>query len=220
MKSKHRGYAVRSGYGPYLVAPGVPAGNPIDVENRWRVILAGNAVSPGRIVASCVNHAAARAAAILLATILLSACGGAPFTTDYASLSSGDDAQTALPVADAGQDSAPADASAFDGEGGGLGDGGGEEDPSTHAEASADLAIGPAGDASVPDGWIRSSDAAEDSPADSPASSSDGPKGLCCRTEVYPGCTLAWIPVDAGAVNDPCVDPTSCVPAGVVVPCP
>lgn len=158
--------------------------------------------------------------ALLLA--LLPACGGAPFTVGYASLASGDDAQTTSP--DAGEDSATADPDAAFWGGVDVRDGGGNEDRSMHADA----ALGS-------DGWIRSEDSGDAlaigpadahvdadgaSPADSPASPMpDASSGLCCRTEVYPGCTLAWIPVDAGAVNDPCVAPTSCVQAGTVVPC-
>jgi hypothetical protein len=150
---------------------------------------------------------------VLVMSVLTIACGGSPFTVDYASLASGDDAQTASP-ADAGQDSAHADPdSAWWGvvdamEGGSDAADGGI--PSDAGEASSPDAIGPA-DAHADGG----------SPSDSASWVIDGGgKGLCCRTEVYPGCTLAWIPVDSGKVNDPCVDTTSCVQAGSVVPCP
>jgi hypothetical protein len=160
----------------------------------------------------------------LALAIALCACGGAPFTVDYASLASGDDAQTASP-ADAGQDSEPADPDAAWWGGVDAGEGGGDVQRSTDA---ADGGLGwipsDAGEASSPDA-IGPADAHADgaSPSDSASLVSDGGdagKGLCCRTEVYPGCTLAWIPVTSGKVNDSCVDPTSCVQAGSVVPCP
>jgi hypothetical protein len=155
----------------------------------------------------------------------LCACGGAPFTVEFASIASGDDAQTPSPVADAGQDSAPADPDAAWWGGVDARDDGGDVQRSTDA---ADGGLGwiqsEAGEASLPDA-IGPADAHADggSPSDSASwfiDGGDSGTGLCCRTEVYPSCNLAWVPVDAGKVNDYCTAPSSCVASGVVVPCP
>jgi hypothetical protein len=153
----------------------------------------------------------------------LCACGGAPFTVEFASIASGDDAQTPSPVADAGQDSAPADPDAAWWGGVDARDGGGSEESST-----ADAAFGS-------DGWIRSSDAGDalaigpadahadgGSPSDSASWVTDGGEGgtgLCCRSETSAG-LLVYTPIPVGSpfhIND-----YGCADSGpsVVAACP
>jgi hypothetical protein len=125
----------------------------------------------------------------LALALTLSACGGAPFTVDYASIASADDAQT--PRLDAGEDSAPADPDAAWWGGVDARDGGG----TATADAPSDVGAHP-GDASAAD--ARTDDAHDkDSEADAPSDVAIGPAdahaeaapALCCigKTQVFTG---------------------------------